>query len=88
MELQELVELIRNLPKIEKPKCLGEQVTKEQYDAIHTGTFEGNVGDYWIINGYKWEIYSKDIYYNDENNSSIISDIQHHIIISPERNNK
>ena len=85
MEAKELANLIRNLPKIEQPKCLGHQITQEQFDAIVDGNLEAQIGDYWIINNEKWVIQAKDIYYDYEDNATILADVKHHMTIIPER---
>ena len=44
----------------EEPKYLGDKITDEQIKDIQSGTFkEIEIGDYWIVNGMKYQVVSK-----------------------------
>lgn len=59
---------------------LGNTVTPEQWNAIYEGKFTDlYIGDYWTINGIKWQIAAFDYYYNTGKTACTT----HHVTIVP-----
>ena len=68
---------------IYRGKCLGTEVTAEQYAAIAAGTFDGMyIGDYWTINGVNWRIAGFDYWLGCGDQDSGCTD--HHVVIVPD----
>ena len=64
-------------------RCLGSEVTDEQWEAIKSGSFQGLfLGDYWKINDVKWRIAAFDYFLRkgDTENTT------HHVVIVPDTN--
>ena len=65
---------------IYRGKNLGTTVTKEQWEAISSGTFTDlYIGDYWVIGGVNWRIAAFDYYLNCGDTSFT----KHHAVIVP-----
>nr|DAP16523.1 MAG TPA: hypothetical protein [Caudoviricetes sp.] len=59
---------------------LGSVVSAQQYQAISSGKFNDiYVGDYWTINGIKWQVVDLDYFYKGGDSSFI----RHHAVIMP-----
>ena len=76
--------LFDNIPEmhnnIYRGKNLGNSVTSAQYQQITSGKFSDlYVGDYWTINGFKWQIVDFDYFYNSGNSHLL----NHHAVIMP-----
>lgn len=76
--------LFDNIPEmhnnIYRGKNLGSSVTSAQYQQITSGKFSDlYVGDYWTINGFKWQIVDFDYFYNSGNSHLL----KHHAVIMP-----
>lgn len=66
---------------IYRGKNLGTTVTKEQWEAISSGTFTDlYIGDYWVIGGVNWRIAAFDYYLNCGDTSFT----KHHAVIVPD----
>lgn len=59
---------------------LGTSVSAQQYQAISSGKFNNiYVGDYWTINGVKWQVVDLDYFYKSGDNKFT----RHHAVIMP-----
>lgn len=61
-------------------KNLGSKVTPNQKDAIQSGSFDDLfIGDYWTINGHKYQIADMDYWYNTGDTAFV----KHHLVMIP-----